>query len=323
MASSLVAAIRSDSPPVQRSVPAPSYRAVWWAWCCSSSPKPCSSPVSSVRSLFSGARRRSGPLPDSRDSPSQPRARRRSLFSRAASRRSRRGAPSREMPLRCRGGSACPSASASCSWPFRALNGLASSSSASPHAPACTGPRFTRSSGSMRRTWLRHWSSCWWSGSDESDARHSRARRRRSPCLDVLALRGRRLASSLRAALRTVAAVRWMRRARRGCQPRSPGRFSASVAARGVAIACPFCASGAVGTGSHYLVATIVMLALPLGLIGGFALWVRRSVRPADPLRAPTLPSRATLRDATVGWAPRFKRSTNIRIPNGRDPTDI
>lgn len=58
------------------------------------------------------------------------------------------------------------------------------------------------------------------------------------------------------------------------------------------AIACPFCASGAVGTGSHYLVATIVMLALPLGLIGGFALWVRRSVRPADPAEGtdPTTP---------------------------------
>lgn len=69
--------------------------------------------------------------------------------------------------------------------------------------------------------------------------------------------------------------------------PRVPAPVAGSLlcigAAPRIAIACPFCASGDVGTGSHYLVATIVMLALPLGLIGGFALWVRHSVRPADP----------------------------------------
>lgn len=57
--------------------------------------------------------------------------------------------------------------------------------------------------------------------------------------------------------------------------------LSTLVAARGVA-ACPFCASGATGTGPSYLIATIFMLVIPLGLIGGFALWVRRSVRPDD-----------------------------------------
>ncbi len=48
------------------------------------------------------------------------------------------------------------------------------------------------------------------------------------------------------------------------------------------AVACPFCASGATGTGHSYLIATIFMLVIPLGLIGGFTLWVRRSARPDD-----------------------------------------
>jgi len=48
------------------------------------------------------------------------------------------------------------------------------------------------------------------------------------------------------------------------------------------AVACPFCASGASGTGDAYLIATVFMLIVPLGLIGWFALWVRRSVRRGD-----------------------------------------
>lgn len=58
------------------------------------------------------------------------------------------------------------------------------------------------------------------------------------------------------------------------------------------AVACPFCASGASGTGGTYLIATIVMLVLPLGLLGGFALWVRRSLRSREGGRGTDAPLR-------------------------------
>ena len=50
----------------------------------------------------------------------------------------------------------------------------------------------------------------------------------------------------------------------------------------GVAHACPFCSTAK--TGSGYLVATAVLLVVPLAALGGFALWVRRCTRnPAQP----------------------------------------
>jgi hypothetical protein len=45
------------------------------------------------------------------------------------------------------------------------------------------------------------------------------------------------------------------------------------------AAACPYCVGGASATGDGYQAATLLMLLIPLGLIGGFALWVRRFLR--------------------------------------------
>ena len=52
----------------------------------------------------------------------------------------------------------------------------------------------------------------------------------------------------------------------------------------GDAFACPFCSTAKTGTG--YLLATVVLLVVPLVALAGFALWVRRCTRiptqPAD-----------------------------------------
>ena len=45
--------------------------------------------------------------------------------------------------------------------------------------------------------------------------------------------------------------------------------------------ACPACA-GNRDNQVMYLVATALMLALPVALVGGFALWLRRCAREAD-----------------------------------------
>ena len=50
----------------------------------------------------------------------------------------------------------------------------------------------------------------------------------------------------------------------------------------GNAFACPFCSTAKTGTG--YLLATVVLLVVPLAALAGFALWVRRCTR------IPTLP---------------------------------
>ena len=43
------------------------------------------------------------------------------------------------------------------------------------------------------------------------------------------------------------------------------------------ALACPFCASAKAGNG--YLIATLVLLALPFTALAGLVLWLRRSAK--------------------------------------------
>jgi len=43
------------------------------------------------------------------------------------------------------------------------------------------------------------------------------------------------------------------------------------------ALACPFCASAQAGNG--YLIATLVLLALPFTALAGLVLWLRRSAK--------------------------------------------
>jgi hypothetical protein len=50
-----------------------------------------------------------------------------------------------------------------------------------------------------------------------------------------------------------------------------------SVSWAGWVEACPFCSTAK--TGSGYLVATVVLLVVPLAAIGGFVLWVRRCTK--------------------------------------------
>ena len=45
----------------------------------------------------------------------------------------------------------------------------------------------------------------------------------------------------------------------------------------GAALACPFCATAKTGNG--YLLATVLLLAIPFLALGGFVLWLRHGAR--------------------------------------------
>jgi hypothetical protein len=54
--------------------------------------------------------------------------------------------------------------------------------------------------------------------------------------------------------------------------------------APGTADACPFCASTGSAANAGYLIATVILIALPVTLLGGFVHWLRRHER-----RSPTI----------------------------------
>jgi hypothetical protein len=62
--------------------------------------------------------------------------------------------------------------------------------------------------------------------------------------------------------------------------------FAACLLMPGVAAACPYCASVNQGGASDYIAATALLLILPLALVGGLTLWIRRAERDAEASRS-------------------------------------
>lgn len=57
---------------------------------------------------------------------------------------------------------------------------------------------------------------------------------------------------------------------------RAAATIAALVGIPAAADACPFCASTGSASNAGYLIATVILIALPAALLGGFIHWLRR-----------------------------------------------